>query len=324
MKPCVRIAALATVICLYAPTVSGKSVYSIPDFTAKLNAPLAEEGPGFDLTILFRTRTRPYFVNVPPWWTLARIILVLLVFVVAFVAVIVWNRILARRIEKRSRELLAEQIAHVTADLKTMERTRLAIELHDSLAQNLTGVALELQTVQDVVREDIEAGAAHLLTASRSLMSCREELRNCLRDLRSEALETDDINAAIRMTLDPHLGDAEAVVRFNVPRDILTDNTMHAILRMIRELVLNAIRHGHASRIRVAGAIENGRLLFSVADNGRGFDPKNRPGPREGHFGLQGIHERIKGFAGSMEIDSRPNAGAKVSVAMMLPTEDKT
>ena len=205
-----------------------------------------------------------------------------------------------------------------------MERTRLAIELHDSLAQNLTGVALELQTVRETVRDDTETAVTHLETADRSLKSCREELRNCLRDLRSEALETADVNAAIRMTLDPHTADANVTIRFNVPRERLTDNTMHALLRIIRELVLNAVRHGHATVIKVAGAIEDGKLLFSVADNGCGFDVENRPGLREGHFGLQGVHDRIHGFEGEMEIKSTIGCGTKVTLALTLPKEDNS
>ena len=239
-------------------------------------------------------------------------------------AIFIWNRLLTRKVEKRSRQLLEEQIAHVTSDLKTMERTRLAIELHDSLAQNLTGVALELQTVKELVRDETDAAVSHLETADRSLRSCREELRNCLRDLRSEALETDDVNEAIRLTLDPHAGGADVSIRFNVPRDKLTDNTMHALLRIIRELVINAIRHGHATAVRVAGAIENGKLLFSVSDNGCGFDVGNHPGIREGHFGLQGVHDRIRGFEGEMDIRSDAEHGTKVTLALMLPREDKS
>ena len=277
-----------------------------------------------EVFIALRTADDIRILRRPPWWTAQRLLMLVAALVAGLAVITVWNRLLKRTVERRSRELLDEQIAHVTSDLKTMERTRLAIELHDSLAQNLTGVALELQTVKDLVRDDAETAAAHLETADRSLKSCREELRNCLRDLRSEALETDDVNAAIRMTLDPHVEDANVTIRFNVPRERLTDNTMHALLRIIRELVLNAVRHGHATAIKVAGAIENGKLLFSVADNGCGFDVDNHPGLREGHFGLQGVHDRIRGFEGEMEVKSAIGRGTKVTLALTLPKEDNS
>ena len=300
-------------------SVAGTCVMPTPNWQPNASFPRIRE-----VFIALRTADDIRILRRPPWWTAQRLLMLVAALIAGLAAIAFWNRLLKRTVERRSRELLDEQIAHVTSDLKTMERTRLAIELHDSLAQNLTGVALELQTVKDLMRDDAETAAAHLETADRSLKSCREELRNCLRDLRSEALETDDVNAAIRMTLDPHVEDADVTIRFNIPRERLTDNTMHALLRIIRELVLNAVRHGHASAIRVAGAIENGKLLFSVADNGCGFDVDNRPGLREGHFGLQGIHDRIRGFEGEMEVKSTIGRGTKVTLALTLPKEDNS
>ena len=123
------------------------------------------------------------------------------------------------------------------------------------------------------------------------------------------------------MTLEPHVGNTHVAIRFNVPRERLTDNAAHTILRIVRELVLNALRHGQATEVRVAGTIEDDRLLFSVKDNGCGFDPANRPGAREGHFGLLGVRERVAAFAGKLQIDSAPGRGAHVSVSINLPRD---
>ena len=154
--------------------------------------------------------------------------------------------------------------------------------------------------------------------AANTLDSCRDELRNCLWDLRNQTLEESDMNEAIRQTLAPHIGDAKLTIRFNVPRERLSDNTAHAILRIVRELATNAVRHGHATQIRIAGAIESGRLLFSVSDNGSGFDPQTAPGIRQGHFGLQGIRDRIDGFEGDFVLDSSPGKGTKAIISIRL------
>ena len=105
-------------------------------------------------------------------------------------------------------------------------------------------------------------------------------------------------------------------MRFNVPREQLLETTTHAILRIIRELATNAVRHGAAKTIRIAGALENGRLLFSVSDDGRGFDPANHPGVNEGHFGLDGIRDRVSRFDGTLEIESAPGRGATIRISM--------
>ena len=69
--------------------------------------------------------------------------------------------------------------------------------------------------------------------------------------------------------------------------------------------------------IVVTATMMNGsRLMISVKDNGVGFDPANRPGVRECHFGLQGISERIQQFNGTMHIDSAPGAGTKVTLSL--------
>jgi signal transduction histidine kinase len=101
-----------------------------------------------------------------------------------------------------------------------------------------------------------------------------------------------------------------------VSRERLSDNTAHGILRIIRELASNAVRHGGATEIRIAGSIEKDRLLFSVSDNGCGFDPENHPGVADGHYGLQGIQDRIDGFEGEMAIKSTVGEGTKATISI--------
>ena len=156
----------------------------------------------------------------------------------------------------------------------------------------------------------------HLDLAVRTLKNCRDELRNCLWDLRNRALEEKDLDEAVRRTVSPFVGDAALTVRFNVPRAEISDDTAHALMRIVRELATNAVRHGQAKAIHIAGTLDGDRLLFSVKDNGCGFDPAALPGLAEGHFGLAGIRERVARVGGSLSIDSVPGRGAKISVAM--------
>jgi len=249
----------------------------------------------------------------PPWWTPARLLVAIAVLVALLV--VIWLR---NRLQKRTADLLA----HATTDLRVAERTRLAVELHDSLAQNLTGVSMKI----DAARRTPGAPARmidELRIASRALLSCRAELRNCLWDLRHRTLELDDMESAVRQTLEPHLEDAELTIRFHVQRKRISDNTAHAVLCIIRELTINAVRHGRATAVKVAGSVERDKLLISVRDNGQGFDPAACPNDEQGHYGLLGIRERANAFEGSLDIDSRPGKGTKVTVILALP-EDET
>ena len=233
----------------------------------------------------------------PPWLTTGKLLVVIGALLVVILCLYVRNRV-----QKRMNQL------------KVADRTQLAVELHDSMSQNLSGAALQITTVKKLIDTARDKALRHLDIAELTLTSCRKELRNCIWDLRSNALDTDDMNDAIRKTLEHHLGGASLNVRFNVPREQLSDNTAHALMRIIRELVVNAVQHGKANAIRIAGALEKDRLLFSVTDDGVGFDPANRPGIREGHFGLQGVEERIDELGGKMEIRSQPDKGARISI----------
>ena len=213
------------------------------------------------------------------------------------------------------------QVEAIHAKFKTIERTRLATELHDSVVQNLTGAALEIRAAQAAVPAADEGSASHLDIALKTINSSRAELRNCIWDLRNQALEKNDIDEAIRITLQPHIVDAQLHVRFNVPRRTIPDNAFHNILCIIRELVVNAVRHGHATTLKIAGTTDSGRLLFSVTDNGSGFDPATRPGMEQGHFGLEGVLERVKALDGMADIASAPGKETRITINIPLPEE---
>lgn len=268
-------------------------------------------------SIIPRTTSDIRILARPPWWTIARLSVVVCILLVAIIAFAVWNRLLRIYSEKRGRELYREKIAHTRAQLKVEERTRLAVELHDSISQSLAGVAMHIDSATRADAIGRNAGA-FLNTAKQLLASCRRELQSCLWDLRSRTFEERDMKEAIERAVAPHAGDARITIRFNLPRAQLLETTTHTILCIIRELVVNAVRHGHATSIHIAGVHECGTLLFSVTDNGCGFTPDNAPGPLQGHFGLQGIHERVKPYRGKIEIDSRAAKGTQVRIQMTI------
>ena len=254
----------------------------------------------------------------PPWWTAGRLVAAIAILVGILLAILLWNLALQRLVERRSRELVREKVGRMESELKIQERTRLAVELHDSVAQNLTGVSMEIDTATQLAQEKNDSMFQHLAIAAKTLQSCRDELRNCLWDLRSRALEEDNMNEAIRRTVAPQITGVELLIRFNVPRKRLSDDTARALLRIIRELVVNAARPGKARTVRIAGSIEENRLLFSVRDDGSGFDPDTCPGILQGHFGLQGIRERVSKFGGTLSIESAPGKGTKITVTIRI------
>ena len=272
--------------------------------------------PLFQGFTLFPRDARDFrVISAPSWWTPGRLVSVIAVLVLVLVAILIWNRMLKVLSERRGRALYREQVTNARAELKIEERTRLAVELHDSISQSLTGVAYQIDAAKGSGANDPAAVERFLDTARAMLASCRQELRCCIWDLRSRTFEERNMAEAMQKTLVPHIGDTDVKIRFSVPRSILSESSAHDTLRIIRELVLNAVRHGRAKHIRIAGEYRDGMVCFSVKDDGAGFAPSEVPGPAQGHFGLQGIRERVNGRNGEMSVESVPGRGTKVTVS---------
>lgn len=250
------------------------------------------------------------------WWTPRRL-KNLVAYLVALIAVfLVWTISLQRLSERRGRALAQEKHRASEARVKVEERTRLAVELHDSISQTLTGVALQVDSAVSSNAGQNAAVERFLTTSRQMLASCRKELQSCLWDLRSRTFEEKDMNEAVLRSVKPYVRDISLSVRFNVPRDSLSETTTHVILKAVRELVVNAVRHGRARNVRIAGEYHEGTVRFSVADDGVGFDVATAEGPSEGHFGLQGIRERIRPMHGTLAISSSRGGGTRVTVSL--------
>lgn len=210
--------------------------------------------------------------------------------------------------------MLRAHIVKGRARAKALERTRLAAEIHDSLSQNLSGVAGQIAAVRRALVVKPAAAGDYLERAERMLSSSRTELQRCLFDLRGTALEEENLGEAVRRTVEPLLGSVGLRLRFNVARAKIGDSALHAVLCIVRELVSNSIVHGQAAHVRIAGAIDEEALRFSVTDDGIGFDIAFAPGVAEGHFGLQGIRERLNRLEGTLSFSTVSPQGCSATV----------
>ena len=276
------------------------------------------------LFLVLRKPSGIAILEYPPWWTPGRILVAAIILLSLLVCIAAWNLALHKRARRLGNEIAESELSRRLGKLKIAERTRLAAELHDGIVQNLTGVSMGIRSAMMSKKLAPEQLDGHLRIALLSLDSCRDELRDCIWDLHNLTLDESTADGAIRKAVKQHLNGAKLSVRFNVPRESLPDNVFYALIRIIRELTINAVRHGNATEIKIAGASENGHLFFSVQDNGKGFDPLNTPGMEQGHFGLQGISDRVENLNGTFTIDSAIGKGCKAKVELSLAREERT
>lgn len=272
-------------------------------------------------SIVVRSGADVRILSRPSWWTPTRLVFALASLLFTTIGILIWNRMLGHVINRRSRELAREQIAHDAAVLKVGERTRLAVELHDSLSQNLEGLACQISAIESSLSNDPPTARELLATARQMLQSCRTELRSCLFDLRGDALGASTFSEALAITLRPFMASSAISIRFDARTSHFNDSTVHAVLCIVRELVTNAIRHGQAKHIHVAGEYRECKLRFSVKDDGCGFDPVTAPGFDMGHFGLSGIRTRVERLGGTYELAASPGNGtyARITISKREP-----
>lgn len=211
----------------------------------------------------------------------------------------------------------AVRSAEAAAEAVVNERTRLAREIHDTTAQGLTGVVVQLENLEDVLGPALPDEARRHLDRARGL--ARESLREARRsvwNLRPRPLEAGGLAGALRELAGTLEADGIGVALDLPPAALpLAAGAEEALYRVAQEALSNVRRHSGAKkvRIRLAG-IAGGGAELQVWDDGRGFDAAGAKGPRpEGGFGLWGMAGRLQAAGGTLQVQSAPGMGTVVT-----------
>ena len=274
-----------------------------------------------DIMLISRFPQDISVLEVPSPWTVPRLLGVIGGLVCAVLVILLWNLSLRREVERRTHELLQEETARIGAELQIAERTRLAAELHDAFAQNLTGIALQFEAAELAAIRAPEKLSDSFKAIRKMLTSCREEIRRCVWNLRAQALNENDFGKAAELIAAQYKGTVGISIKREGSSVPLSDSTTHHLLRITQELIANAIRHGNASRIELVISFKPDQFCLTLKDNGCGFNPSEAPGSEAGHFGLRGIHERTKRINAVFEFTSAPGAGTQARITLQFHHE---
>jgi two-component system NarL family sensor kinase len=199
------------------------------------------------------------------------------------------------------------------------ERSRLAREIHDTLAQGLTGVALRLESADAL----LEAGAdpARVREAVRAALDLTranlEEARRSVLDLRAAPLEGRTLAEALAALASEWSARGNVTIAFKAIGGThpLPSRVEVGLYRIAQEALTNIAQHAAASRARLTLTTTPDHVQLDIRDNGGGFEATALP---EGHFGLLGMRERAKLLGGHLRLESAPNQGAHVEVSIPL------
>ncbi|MCL9760900.1 sensor histidine kinase [Frankia sp. AiPa1] len=200
------------------------------------------------------------------------------------------------------------------------ERSRLAGEIHDTLAQGLAGIITQLEAARRCEDAgDLAEQTRHLDLADTLARSNLVEARRSVRALRPEQLDRASLPGALAALARDWTG------RTQIQADVVTTGeptrapgeTESALFRIAQEALANVANHAHATRVRLTLSYLDDTLLLDVADDGRGFHPSDGSPP--GRYGLTGMRRRVETLSGTLTIESTPGDGTIVNAAIPLP-----
>lgn len=279
---------------------------------------LGEERRPASFGLLLRDVDDVRILNEASWWTRGRLLAALGLTGGLLLVFLVWSAMLRRTVEVKSTKLVSEMRARRDAEVEfestLRERNRLAADLHDTTEQALTGLAIQLEVGQTLRETDPQRSFQHASLALQLLDRSREDLRRSIWNLRANPLDHGTFSEALQqVAADRSIGiSAEILVASEGESRPLEDFVAGNLILLAQEGITNAIKHAEAKQIGLKLEYREKTVSLTVWDDGRGFDPKTAAGLKEGHFGLQGMRERIKRLAGTFEIRSFPGKGTSI------------
>jgi PAS domain S-box-containing protein len=208
----------------------------------------------------------------------------------------------------RGQELVDQQ--REAAILK--ERTRMARDIHDTLAQGFTGVVVQMEAAEEaLLEEDPENVVLHVRRARELARESLAEARRSVHALRPQALEKAGFTDALKAIIENTAAGTPLRTEFQLdgkPRE-LTPDVEENLLHIGQEALTNALKHARATKFQTRLHFDSDAIRLELSDNGDGFAAERVNGDG---FGLIGMKERADQIGATIEILSKPGEGTKI------------
>ena len=206
------------------------------------------------------------------------------------------------------------------------ERIRLARDLHDGLLQSLTGAALQLETVHQLMEKDPQTAQRRLLDIQKLISAEQQNLRSHIRQLKPPYPSLPESDGDLADRLKELAGRIERQWGPHVTLDVKLDRSRlpwavaHEIYFIVHEALINAARHANASSIHAEIISDQDKMRIVVADNGCGFPFRGRhdhAALTEMNLGPVILRERVASLGGGLTIESG-ESGTRLEIALPI------
>jgi two-component system, NarL family, sensor histidine kinase DegS len=204
------------------------------------------------------------------------------------------------------------------------ERSRLAQEVHDGLAQALSNAIFQVEYIERVLNEDVRMAASELRFLRELLRRELGEVRTFISHLRPPLLDEMGLDGSIMDAVESMaaLTGVSVETSLKATNERMTPTQQTAALRIVQEALQNIRKHASSARTVVSTRIENGCWILEVSDDGRGFDVSSVATRGRRNFGLQFMRERAELIGAHFEVRSRPGGGTVVWLSIPVAEED--
>ena len=232
-----------------------------------------------------------------------------------------------KRVEEQLQfyQLRLKALATQLTVIEEQERRRIAADLHDNISQGLALARVQLVAVKN---ETADARLIEKLNdVSQTLLKAIADSRHLIFDLSSPTMNEIGLTAAISEWMEEKIGKRYGLEFELVTKGLkkrLDDDSRAILFRNVRELLTNVIKHASARKVQVFIRHGDTCLKICVADDGVGFDPTTVMQPLNSAigFGLFSIQERMTDLGGTLEIDSEPGKGCRMTLSVPRRTQE--
>ena len=204
-------------------------------------------------------------------------------------------------------------------DAVSTERTRMATDLHDGVAQDLAAIMLQLQASECELPRNVKKAEGHLHLALGVARKSLQQTRRYLWTLSQEPLVKEDLIPALSFLTEQFFADTAVKVELRFPEQLpdLPSAARSELLKVGREALANVAKHANANNVRVELSYSEAEVRFSVSDDGKGFLSKSVPNASHG-FGLFSMRARIERLGGKVLLESEPGHGTRITAIVPL------